>query len=1074
MPQSGFTPIQIYYSTTSGNTPLAADLANGELAINTNDGILYYKDSSGVVQVLASGSSVSVSAALVATTANITLSGAQTIDAVAVVAGDRVLVKDQTLGQNNGIYIASASAWTRAIDANSSAEIAGRIISVRSGSANGGEQFATTFKSTDTLGTTAMSWFQVALQNTAVTFTDLTTNGNMVFGNADTDTITQAASYVTGTQLKSAKVATNTLSLAAYDVDGVAYTNLNTLTASNTPTLALTSTGVGTINNISIGATTASTGAFTTLSATGNITLGDADTDTITQAASYVTGTVLRSAKVATNTLALAAYDVDGAAYTNLITLTASNTPTLALTSTGVGTINNMSIGATTTSTGAFTTLSSTGNTTLGDASADTVTVNGTTTFTAKPTVQLTSAATNTVTQAIRLDSQSSGTPANGIGVGMEFAAETSAGNTEVGATIEAITTDVTSTSEDFDLVIKLMIAGAAAAEVARFKSTGLSLVTGDTYQINGVDVLSATTLGTTVVSSSLTSVGTIATGTWQGTVIGATYGGTGVNNGTRTLTINTNAGTIAFSGASTTMTFPSTSQTLAGLALAQTFTAAQTFRAASAVRSEAAATQDAIVLAGRAGGTGSFAVTLTPTTLTASRTITLPDGDVTLPTGTYAVLGTAQTFTAAQTFQAANAIRSEVAATQDAVVLSGRAGGTSSFAVTMIPTTLTANRTITLPDGDLTLSTGTYAVLGTAQTFTAAQTFRAASAVRSEAAATQDAIVLAGRAGGTGSFAVSLTPTTLTANRTLTLPDVTDTVVVLSLAQTFTAAQTFRAANAVRSEAAATQDAIVLAGRAGGTGSFAATITTATLAASVTHTLPAITGTLATLANTTQSFTGATTISGTTTLSSTVTMSGTTTNIDIGTSQTSGTLILGGTAQTGAITLGRSTVNQTTNIQAGATASGNTKTINIGTGGLAGSTTSISIGSTAGTSTTTVNGNFAAGTINSTRINPRVSSAASAASITPDVSAFDMYALTAQAATLTINAPTGTPLDGNKLIFRILDNGTARTLTWNATYTAIGALIPTVTTASKILYVGCIYNAANTRWDVISVTVQA
>jgi len=98
-------------------------------------------------------------------------------------------------------------------------------------------------------------------------------NGNATIGDADTDTITQAASYVTGTQLKSAKTATNTLSLAAYDVDGAAYTNLITLTASNTPTLALTSTGVGTINNMSIGATTASTGAFSTLSATGATTI---------------------------------------------------------------------------------------------------------------------------------------------------------------------------------------------------------------------------------------------------------------------------------------------------------------------------------------------------------------------------------------------------------------------------------------------------------------------------------------------------------------------------------------------------------------------------------------------------------------------------------------------------------------------------------------------------------------------------------------------------------------------------------------------------------------------------------
>ena len=111
---------------------------------------------------------------------------------------------------------------------------------------------------------------------------------------------------------------------------------------------------------------------------------------------------------------------------------------------------------------------------------------------------------------------------------------------------------------------------------------------------------------------------------------------------------------------------------------------------------------------------------------------------------------------------------------------------------------------------------------------------------------------------------------------------------------------------------------------------------------------------------------------------------------------------------------------------------------------------------------------------LSSTRINPRISSAASASSLTPDISAVDIYAYTALAANLTINAPTGIPVDGNKLIFRILDNGTTRTLTWDATYTVIGVTLPTTTTVSKMLYVGCIYNAANTRWDVVAVTTQA
>lgn len=84
-----------------------------------------------------------------------------------------------------------------------------------------------------------------------------------------------------------------------------------------------------------------------------------------------------------------------------------------------------------------------------------------------------TNAATNTVTTLLTLNSQSSGTPAVGIGAGLAFAAETGVGNTEVGAVIQAVTTDVTSTSEDFDLVFRTMAAGAAAAERMRVKSTG-------------------------------------------------------------------------------------------------------------------------------------------------------------------------------------------------------------------------------------------------------------------------------------------------------------------------------------------------------------------------------------------------------------------------------------------------------------------------------------------------------------------------------------------------------------------------------------------------------------------------
>lgn len=108
--------------------------------------------------------------------------------------------------------------------------------------------------------------------------------------------------------------------------------------------------------------------------------------------------------------------------------------------------------------------------------------------------------------------------------------------------------------------------------------SEHLDLASGKGYYIGTTSVLDSTTLGSGVVNSSLTSVGTISTGTWQGTIVDPTYGGTGVNNGSSTITIG---GDLEFSGAyattitvtaGTTVTLP-TSGTLATLAGTEEFT---------------------------------------------------------------------------------------------------------------------------------------------------------------------------------------------------------------------------------------------------------------------------------------------------------------------------------------------------------------------------------------------------------------------------------------------------------------------------------------------------------------------
>ena len=110
--------------------------------------------------------------------------------------------------------------------------------------------------------------------------------------------------------------------------------------------------------------------------------------------------------------------------------------------------------------------------------------------------------------------------------------------------------------------------------------------------------------------------------------------------------------------------------------------------------------------------------------------------------------------------------------------------------------------------------------------------------------------------------------------------------------------------------------------------------------------------------------------------------------------------------------------------------------------------------------------------TLTNKRINPRVSSAADG-NISPDIASADVYIRTALAGACTINTPTGTPLNGNRLIIRLRDNGTARALTWTG-YRAVGVTLPTTTTASKTTYVGVIYNSDESTWDAIAVSTQA
>lgn len=89
---------------------------------------------------------------------------------------------------------------------------------------------------------------------------------------------------------------------------------------------------------------------------------------------------------------------------------------------------------------------------------------------------------------------------------------------------------------------------------------------------------------------------------------------------------------------------------------------------------------------------------------------------------------------------------------------------------------------------------------------------------------------------------------------------------------------------------------------------------------------------------------------------------------------------------------------------------------------------------------------------------------------ISTDIACTDILTVTAQAATATFAAPSGTAMNGKKLIIRIKDNGTARTLNWNAIYRGGGDIaLPSTTVLSKTMYLGFVYNSADTKWDLIA-----
>lgn len=199
----------------------------------------------------------------VATVGNITLSGVQTIDGVSVVAGDRVLVKDQTTGTQNGIYEVKTGAWVRTVDADTSAKInAGMFTFVEEGNTNADSGWVLSNDGAVTLGSTSLAFVQFSGAGAIDAGNGLTKSGNRlnVVGTTNRITVTE-----------------DNVDIASNYAGQTSITTLGTVSTGtwNASTIAVAKGGTG---------STTATGARTNLGATGkySATIGDGTTTTFT------------------------------------------------------------------------------------------------------------------------------------------------------------------------------------------------------------------------------------------------------------------------------------------------------------------------------------------------------------------------------------------------------------------------------------------------------------------------------------------------------------------------------------------------------------------------------------------------------------------------------------------------------------------------------------------------------------------------------------------------------------------------------------------------------------------------
>ena len=285
-------------------------------------------------------------AAAAATTANITLSGTQTIDGYAALIGDRILVKNQTNGIENGIYVVSAGAWSRSTDADTGIELDHATIFVEHGTTQGTTGWTVNNTSTPVLGTDIISLIQFNGASNINAGNGITKSGNVISVNPIINQLTTSVSGVglatTGTAGTYNTVTTDAYgrvtggSNSAYLTGNQTITATGDVTGSGATSIALTLASVN--GNVGTFGDTTHIGTFT-VNAKGLIT------------SAVNTSIVFPVTAINGNTGSITAAQISAAATTGY-----GYTPLQSVSWSTPG-----AIGTTTANTGAFTTLSASG-----------------------------------------------------------------------------------------------------------------------------------------------------------------------------------------------------------------------------------------------------------------------------------------------------------------------------------------------------------------------------------------------------------------------------------------------------------------------------------------------------------------------------------------------------------------------------------------------------------------------------------------------------------------------------------------------------------------------------------------